>query len=144
MYLVDTDVLSAGSPTRRKSRATLVTWMDENSDRLFISTITVAEIDAGIAKARRDDARRKAADLTDWLEALLHIYGTRVLPFDIDAARLAGRLSDLARSKGHAPGFADVAIAAIAAAHRLTVLTGNIRHFAHFGVPIRNPFEELP
>jgi toxin FitB len=144
MYLVDTDVLSAGSPTRQKAREVLLAWMDKNSDRLFISTITVAEIEAAISKARSDDARRKAADLTDWLEALLHIYGTRVLPFDIDAARLAGGLSDLARSKGHAPGFADIAIAAIAVAHRLTVLTGNMRHFAHFGVPIRNPFEELP
>jgi predicted nucleic acid-binding protein len=144
MYLVDTDVLSAASPTKRKARETLAAWMDENSDRLFISTITVAEIEAGIAKTRREEAHRKAAHLSDWLETLLHIYGSRVLPFDLDAARLAGGLSDLARSRGHAPGFADIAIAGIAAAHRLTVLTGNTRYFAHFGVPIRNPFEELP
>src|SRR5437667_4850939 len=51
----------------------------------------------------RSGARRKAAGLRGWLETLLHLYGRRVLPFDVMTARIAGRLSDLARSKGHAP-----------------------------------------
>ena len=38
----------------------------------------------------------------------------------------------------------DLAIAATAAAHRLTVLTGNTKHFVHLGVPMHNPFEFLP
>jgi toxin FitB len=143
-YLVDTDVISAGAPARRGGSPSLVLWMDQHSQRLFISTITVAEIADGIAKARREGSRRKAAALTGWLEALLHLYGNRVLPFDVAAARIAGALSDRARSKGRSPGFPDLAIAATAAAHGLTVLTGNLRHFEPLNVPARNPLESLP
>jgi toxin FitB len=143
-YLVDTDVISAGAPARREASPSLVLWMDQHSERLFISTITVAEIADGIAKARREGSRRKAAALTGWLEALLHLYGNRVLPFDVVTARIAGSLSDRARSKGRSPGFPDLAIAATAAARGLTVLTGNLRHFVPLNVPAHNPLESLP
>ena len=144
MYLVDTDVISAGAPSRRRASAALILWMDRNSDRLFLSTITVAEIADGIAKARREGARRKATDLAGWLEAVLHLYGNRILPFDVAAARVAGALSDRARSKGQNPGFPDLAIAATAATRQLTVLTGNLRHFTPLGVDAHNPLGSLP
>ena len=118
--------------------------MDENSDRLFVSSITIAEIEDGIAKVRREGAQRKAALLEEWLETILYLYNEKVLPFDVPAARIAGRLSDQARAKGLSPGFADLAIAATAAAHRMTVLTGNVRHFAPLGVAVQNPFIILP
>lgn len=143
-YLVDTDVISACAPGRGEGYTALVLWMDQNSQRLFISTITVAEITGGIAKARREGSRRKAAALTGWLEALLHLYGNHVLPFDVAAARVAGTLSDRALSKGRSPGFPDLAIAATAAANGLTVLTVNLRHFAPLGVPAHNPLQSLP
>jgi predicted nucleic acid-binding protein len=71
-------------------------------------------------------------------------YAERVLPFDVAAARIAGRWSDLARSKGQSPGFPDIAIAAIAQAHRLTILTHNLKHFAVFGILTHDPFRSLP
>lgn len=144
MYLVDTDVISAGAPSKGAAAAALARWMDENSNGLYLSAVTIAEIADGIAKARREGARGKAARLDEWLETLLHLYSERVLPFDVPAARIAGRLSDQARAKGHTPGFADLAIAATAAARRFTVLTGNVRHFAPLGVAVHNPFEALP
>lgn len=144
MYLVDTDVISASAPRRGVAAADLVGWMDEHSVSLYISAITVAEIEDGIAKARREEARRKAADLTAWLEALLHLYTSRILVFDLPTARIAGTLSDLARSRGDAPGFADIAIAATATRHRLIILTRNMRHFRPMGVPALNPFDGLP
>jgi predicted nucleic acid-binding protein len=144
VFLVDTDVISAGAPSKRQASAALILWMDRNSDRLFLSTITIAEIADGIAKARREGVRRKAADLAGWLEAVLHLYGDRVLPFDVAAARVAGTLSDRARSKGQSPGFPDLAIAATAATHQLTVLTGNLRHFTPLGVAAHNPLDALP
>jgi toxin FitB len=143
-YLVDTDVISAGAPGRGSAALDLADWMDLNSDRLFLSTVTIAEIEDGIAKAHRQEARRKAAQLAGWLETLLHLYEDRVLPFDVAAARIAGRLSDQARARGVAPGFPDLAIAATAVAHRLSVLTRNIRHFAPLEVSVHNPFESLP
>jgi predicted nucleic acid-binding protein len=144
VYLVDTNVISAGAPSRAIATADLVRWMDEHSASLYLSAVTVAEIEDGIAKARREKAQRKAADLTAWLDALLHLYGGRILAFDIPAARIAGGLSDLARSRGATPGFADIAIAATASWHRLTILTRNTRHFEPLGVPTINPFDGLP
>jgi len=144
VYLVDTNVISAGAPSKVVSAADLLKWMDEHSNALYLSVVTVAEIEDGIAKARREGVRRKAADLTAWLETLLHLYGDRVLAFDTIAARLAGRLADLARSKGLAPGFADIVIGATARAHKLIILTRNTRHFAPLGFLTVNPFQYLP
>lgn len=142
-FLVDTNVISAGAPATAPAPL-LIDWMDRNSGRLFVSTITVAEIEDGIAKARREGAVRKAAQLAQWLETLLHLYARRILAFDLSAARIAGQLSDLARGKGHAPGFADLAIAAIAKANGLTILTRNARHFTPLGIETHDPFHALP
>jgi hypothetical protein len=118
--------------------------MDLHSGDLFVSAITIAEIADGIAKAKREGARRNAAGLSDWLQTMLHLYADRVLPFDGATAQVAGTLSDMARSRGHAPGFADIAIAATAHRHSLTVLSRNTRHFAPMGVAVTDPFDRLP
>lgn len=118
--------------------------MDRNSPGLFLSVVAVAEVEEGIAKVRRQGAARKAERLSEWLEALLHLYGARIIPVDLDVARRMGRLTDLARSKGHEPGLADVAIAATALQHGFTVLTRNLRHFEPLQVPILDPFLALP
>ncbi len=144
MYLVDTNVLSAGGPTVAVPVTSLMTWMDRNSAGLYLSVITVAEVVAGIAKSRRLGARRKAERLSEWLDSLLHLYSSRVLPIDLEAARLLGTLTDQARSQGEAPGLADLAIAATAQRHGYTVLTRNLRHFGPLGVLALNPFENLP
>lgn len=143
-YLIDTNVLSAASPAAAVSRPALVTWMDSRSADLFLSAVTVAEIADGIAKAKREGARRKASDLSAWLQTVLHLYGDRVLPFDSAAAEIAGILSDLARGRGHAPGFADIAIAATARRHDLSILSRNTRHFVPMDVAVVDPFETLP
>ncbi len=144
LYLVDTNIISASTPVRRAAPASLVQWMDRNSDRLYLSVITIAEIEDGIAKARRMGAVKKAALLAEWLELLLHLYTGRILTLDVTAARIAGALSDLARGMGLAPGFQDWAIAAIAQAHGLTVLTRNVKHFVPLGVAVSDPFAAIP
>jgi hypothetical protein len=144
LYLVDTDVISAAAPSKAAAPAALVQWMEAHSAALHLSAVTVAEIEDGIARARRRGARRQATALAAWLETLLHLHAARILAFDLAVARIAGRLSDLARGKGHAPGFPDIMIAATARQHRLTVLTRNLRHFAPLEVPALDPFRELP
>ena len=119
-------------------------WMDTHSSDLFLSAVTIAEIADGIAKAKREGAKRKASDLSAWLRTVLHLYGDRVLPFDSATAEIAGALSDLARGRGHAPGFADIAIAATARRHHLTILSRNERHFAAMEVTVIDPFRRLP
>ncbi len=144
MYLVDTDVLSAGTPDRPKRSVDLINWMDQHAGDLFLSTVTLAEVCNGIAKLKRSGAASRAARIGNWLEVMLHLYGHRVLSFDTAAARLAGRLMDNAREAGHSPGFADIAIAATAESQGLTILTGNLRRFAPLGIAAVDPFQTLP
>ena len=118
--------------------------MDVHSDVLFLSAVTVAEISDGIAKSKRTGSASRAAILGNWLELVLHLYGERVLSFDVSAARLAGELTDKARVAGHSPGFADVAIAATAGRHGMTILTRNLRHLTPLGIPAIDPFKTLP
>ena len=143
MYLVDTNVISARAPTRGVPPE-LIAWMDAHSADLFLSVVTVAEIEDGIAKARREGAMRKRTNLEAWLETVLHLYGDRILPFGTPVARIAGRLSDRARSQGHAPGFADIVIAATAYHHGLTILSRNLKHFEPLDVAVLDPFAVLP
>ncbi len=96
MYLVDTNVISAAAPSRPVSPA-LIEWMDTYSASLFLSAVTVAEFEDRIAKSRREGATRKSADLSAWLATVLHLYGDRVLAFDVATARIAGAISDRAR-----------------------------------------------
>ena len=56
---------------------------------------------------------------------------------------MAGMLGDAARARGQYPGFADVAIAAIAKSNDLTVLTANLRHFELLGIAALDPFTAI-
>ncbi len=144
MYLVDTNVLSAAAPTKAVATPTLSAWMHHNSADLYLSVITIAEVEDGIAKSRRLGARRKAERLSEWLDTLIHLYGSRMLPIDLETARRIGILSDLARGQGEAPSLTDLAIAATALKNGFTILTRNLRHFGPLGVAALDPFETLP
>jgi predicted nucleic acid-binding protein len=142
MFLLDTNVISALAPSKRAAAGELAVWLDRASPYLFLSAVTAAEVAAGVAKAEREGASAKARALGEWWQAVEHFYGTKVLPFDLRCAHLAGRLLDHART--HRPGFEDIAIAATAGTHGLTVLTRNLRHFAPLGVSALDPFQGLP
>ena len=118
--------------------------METHSEALFLSTITIAEVCDGISKLKRTGATGRATRLGHWLHLVLHLYGDRVMPFNVAAAHIAGTLLDQARAAGRAPGFADVAIAATAKSRNLTVLTRNVRDFGPLGARVVNPFESLP
>lgn len=143
-FLLDTNVISTLAPSNKERAEALADWLHSASDRLYLSVVTVAEIKDGIAKLTREGASQKAAALSDWWNAVEHLYASRILPFDLSAATIAGRLNDIARGAGHTPGFADVAIAATAQAHDLIILTRNVRHFAPMGIRVINPFDGLP
>lgn len=143
-FLVDTDILSVGAPSKARSVPTLTEWMDRNSERLYVSVVTIAEIEDGIAKSRREGATRKSARLREWLDTLVHLYASRILPFDLAAARIAGALSDRARGRGHTAGLADLAIGVTARRHDLSVLTRNVKHYTPLGVVAHDPVAKLP
>lgn len=134
MILLDTVVLSE---LRKKDPSPqVVAWLTGFRDSdLFLSVISLGEIERGIEKKRRDDPAF-AASLTRWLEDLLRLYGDRVLPITPAIARRWGSLS--AR---HGHDGADLLIAATALVHGLPVATRNVRHFEPLGVGVVNPFE---
>lgn len=143
MYLLDTNIVSADAPTKRHVGVeAFAAWVRANSNRLYLSAITIAEIEAGIARSIRIEATTKAENLRRWLAAVEHFYAGRILPFGVEEARHAGLMLD--RARAHDPGFEDIAIAATAAAHSLTVLTANERPFEPLGVPHANPLKQLP
>lgn len=146
MYLLDTNVISRIAPARRRTEAdeSLAAWMVAHSDQLWLSVITAAEVEDGIAKAARTGATRKAADLAEWWGEIRHYYAARILPLDLAIATETGHLMDRARAAGTDPGFEDLALAATAKIQDLTLLTDNVKHFAALGVRIVNPFEALP
>lgn len=144
MYLLDTNVVSALGPSSGAVTQTLAAWLRSHTEALSMSVVTVAEIEAGVAKLRREGAARKAHLIATWIDATVDLFASRVLAFGIAEARIAGALHDRARAVGVDPGFADVAIAATAESLSLTILTRNLRHFSALGVPAHDPFKTLP
>lgn len=138
-YLLDTSVLSRIAPGKNPADARLNAWLRARSDRLYVSTVTVVEVEQGIAKLRRTGGAARADAIEKWLDALIEGAGDRLLSLDTRTARIAGGLSDRAIAAGRHPGFPDVAIAATALAHGLTVLTANTKHFAPLGVAFADP-----
>ena len=134
MFLVGTDVLSA--LRRRERHPKLAQWLaGQRTADLYLSAVTVGEIERGITQQRRHDPSF-AHELAIWLDRVLAWYGDRIVPIDIATARRWGQLSAILGHSG-----ADLLIAATALEHGLTVITRNVRHFAPTGVPVINPFE---
>lgn len=138
MILLDTVVLS--ELRKRKPHPSVIRWLRaQRPEELFVSVLTVGEIELGIGKVADPDFARS---LTHWLDDLLALYADRVLPVTPLIARRWGRLS--AKSGLHKVGDdgADLMIAATAICHGLTVATRNVRHFAPTGVSVIDPFEQ--
>lgn len=133
MYVLDTNVISA---VRRPDRAPQVAaWFaDKQESDLFLSVITLGEIERGISQQRTRNPQF-ASDLQLWLDRTLMVFADRVLPFGAAEARIWGRLS---QQVGH--GDADLMIAATALTREATIVTGNTADFAPTGVRLIDPF----
>ena len=133
MYLLDTDVIS--ELRRRRRNRNVVAWIGNVSAAdLFLSVVTIGEIELGIARQRvRNPSFAK--DLADWLEVTLRAYEERILPLTVGIARRWGRL---AAQLGN--NQLDLAIAATALEHGLTVVTRNVSDFEPTGVTVLDPF----
>ena len=133
MWLLDTMVIS--ELRKRTPDANVVTWLLSVPEKsLYLSVVTLSEIQRGIALQRDKDAPF-AERLQKWLDDMMKNYDDRVLPVTADIAR---RWGELTARVGH--DGADVMIAATALQHGLTVVSRNERHFSPFSVPILNPY----
>ncbi len=133
MYLLDTNVLSELRKPRRNPG--VASWVRTvPGSELYLSAITISEIERGIERQRTVDPAF-AEQLTEWLEFTLRAFGDRILPLTVNIARRWGRLAAQIGNKE-----ADLAIAATALEHGLTVVTGNTKHFHRTGVKLLDPF----
>jgi toxin FitB len=133
MYLLDTVVLSELRKRRRNPH--VVAWIGSVTPTdLFLSAVTIAEIELGIERQKKVDPAF-ALELEKWLDVTLRAYGERVLPLTIGIARRWGRLAAQIGNRE-----LDLAIAATALEHGLTLITRNISDFAPTGVATFDPF----
>ena len=142
MYLLDTNVISMLDPRRRTQAPDLIAWLSSNGARLFLSVMTVAELEAGVLKLRREGKQKRADEIAGLVTAIVTDFGDRVLTMDIETARHVARLGELTHQQLVA--LPDIIIAATAARHGLVVLTRNMIDFRRLGVSALDPFAQIP
>lgn len=138
MYLLDTNVVSELRKVRAgKAHPGVAEWATSTpAAQLFLSAITLHELEHGVLLAEHSDPR-KGALLRIWLDtSVAPAFADRVLPIDEAIARRAARL--------HVPDpapFRDALIGATALEHRLTVVTRNAKDFERFAdLDVLNPW----
>ncbi len=134
MYVLDTDVLSGLRKLPRDRK--LLSWIQaQDPEALYVSVITIMEIERSIEQERRRNPPF-ALTLTAWLNFTLVSFAERVLPVTSDVAKRWGRMQiQLGRTDN------DIAIAATALENGFQVASRNIRHFGTTGVHVINPFD---
>lgn len=133
MYLLDTNVVS--ELRRKKPHGAVVAWVQSVDEKdLYLSSVTLAEIQAGIEITRDQDSER-AAELEGWLDDVAATYN--ILDLDGNAFRTWAKLMH----KKSDTLYEDGMIAAIAKVNKLIVVTRNITDFESFDVKLLNPFE---
>jgi len=133
MYLLDTNVVS--ELRRPRPHGAVVAWIQAAEEaHLYLSAVTIGEVQAGIELTRDHDAV-KAKELEAWADQLAGSYN--VLPMDAPCfrrwAKLMHRESDTM--------YEDAMLAATAHVHHLTIVTRNVRDFARFKIATFNPFK---
>jgi toxin FitB len=132
VYLLDTNVVS--ELRKRKPHLGVVAWIRAAPEEsLYLSAVTIGEIQAGIEITRQQDAQ-KAKEIENWLDSVSQSYG--VISADAAIFRRWAQLMHR-RSDQH---LEDGLIAATALVRGLTVVTRNVDDFEPFGVLLINPF----
>ncbi|WP_192901799.1 type II toxin-antitoxin system VapC family toxin [Pigmentiphaga sp. H8] len=140
MFILDTNVVSELRKVRvGKADPNVAAWTESvDATELFVSAITIMELELGVLSIERKDATQGAM-LRSWLEQhVLPEFSGRTLPIDTAVAQRCARL--------HIPdkrGERDALIAATALVHGMTIVTRNVTDFAPTGVAILNPWEAM-
>jgi predicted nucleic acid-binding protein len=132
-YLLDTNVVS--ELRKPRPHGAVVAWIgDQEEEQLFLSAVTMGELQAGIERIRHQDPS-KANEIERWADQLAASY--QILPMDTPCFREWGRIMDRKPDEL----LEDAMIAATARVHRLIVATRNERDFGQLDVRILNPFK---
>ena len=141
MIILDTNVIS--EVMRPKPSPNVVAWLNKQSkDSLYLTTVTIAEIGAGVCKLdhgkRRDDLEQRHRDFVE-------LFTGRILGVDLMAAMLFGSTIGDAREKGITISFQDGLIAAIARTQQsAAVATRDVTPFENANIEVINPWEAGP
>jgi predicted nucleic acid-binding protein len=138
MIVLDTNVVSEARKSTCNPR--VKHWLAAQAvDGLYLSAISVLEIQRGIEEAAHQGDSRQAAVITTWLETIvLPAFSGRIIAVDHLIVRQAARLP-----WPEPEDYRDALIAASAMVHGATVATRNVRHFLQSGVALINPWERL-
>ncbi len=129
-WLLDTCAISEYA--KRAPNRNVIAWLDAQDElSLFISVITLGEIEKGILKLRATDAHR-SQKLTAWLGLVEQRFSGRSLPLDSASLHVWAQLSANAELAGTLLPVMDGLIMATAQCHGLTVVTRNVQDFAHY------------
>ena len=132
MYLLDTNVIS--ELRKPKPHGAVLAWLEPVADGdLFLSAVTIGEIQSGIEITREQDTA-KAAEIESWLDQVADTFN--VISMDAAIFRTWAKL--MHRKPDHL--IEDAMIAATAKVRGLTVVTRNGRDFEGFGVKVVDPF----
>ena len=137
-YLLDTCVISelvAKSPNEH-----VLSWIDGTVDEhIFLSALTIGEIQRGISKL--PDSSRKDT-LADWLATdLLNRFSGRILTLDTEVLLKWGELVAYMETVGRPIPAIDSLFAAQAMTYKMTFVTRNIKDFAETGIDLLNPWQ---
>lgn len=133
-FLIDTNVLSEWRKGPRADRGVTGWFQSSNGDDMHLSVLTAGELENGIERLRRRDAQ-SAVVLEAWLSEVVDTFEDRILPVDLDVARVWATLG----VPDPVPVI-DGLLAATARCHGLTMVTRNVTHFRAAGVDVINPF----
>jgi len=129
-WLLDTCAISEYA--KKAPALEVIAWLDDQDEAsLFISVITLGEIEKGILKLRASDPRR-SQKLTAWLGKVEQRFAGRILPLDAAALHVWSQLAAHAELAGHPLPVMDGLLMATAQCHGLTVVTRNVQDFAAY------------
>jgi predicted nucleic acid-binding protein len=135
-YLLDTNVIS--NITKPDPSESLLQWMGAQSDGdLFISSLTIAEIQRGILDKPRGKKRERLEAWFAGPEGPQSLFKGRILSFDEKAALLWAGLMSAGRAAGKPRSDLDMIVAAVAEANECVIVTDNEKHFS--GLEVLNP-----
>ncbi len=134
-FLLDTNVVSDLRRPQRTNDSFRVWFGAHATDAMYLSAITIGEIEQGVSAVERRDGDQGAL-LREWFEErVLAVFATRSIAVDAEVARVAAQL----RVPDPTPWVHSI-IAATARVHDLTLVTRNTEDFAGADVPIVNPW----